>query len=752
MRAGESPGDGRRPEAGEPEGGNGDRIPLSGAGMALPKRSFLLQWLFHALAMVALGGAIGWQLHVEHDRIEALERERLATQARMVGQNLSRQIEAVHQALMGIRADPAHWRQAGDLGPASERLKTLAGAMPGVRTITVLNKAGTVVTSNRAELVGENFGDRAYFATARRLANPDILVVSPPFRTSLGVFAMNLVMMVPEGDGEFAGVVSATLNPEFFTTLLGSALYAPDMWSALAHGDGLQFLMVPERAEQSGKNLLHPGSFFSRHRESGQPLTVMTGIAYATGEKRMQAQITIKPASVPMDKPLVAAISRDLNAIQAEWRKDARNQSGLYLLLLLVSSSGLFYVHRRQRAVDRDVAKATRSVEEAQRQAEAANRAKSAFLATMSHEIRTPITSVLGMADLLRNTALSPEQAGYVDTLASSTRALLAILNDILDISKIEAGKITLEAVEFQLNRVFAEVVDLCQSMASAKGLALSLDVEPEVPAAVIGDSTRLRQILFNLVSNAIKFTGEGAVRLRLSLKARKGKTVTIRCEVEDTGIGIAAEKIDRLFMPFSQVDSSTTRRFGGTGLGLAITKRLVDLMGGEIGVVSTPGRGTTFSFTLPFTVPDPHEAAEQPTGTTAVPKPVRVLRVLLAEDNRINQMIVRSVLEKQGHTVEVAENGRQALEAVVAEDVDVVLMDMQMPEMDGEEATRRIRALPPPKNRIPVLALTADVMLEHRERYLRAGVNDLVPKPIDWNELCQALERHTADKDASPM
>jgi len=716
-----------------------------------PSRSFAMQWLLHGLAMLALGGVIGSQLYIEYGRADAMERERLSNQAQMIGQNLTRQLEAVHQALMGIRADPAHWRQASDPGPASERLKTLAGAMPGVRTITVLNVNGTVTTSNRADLVGENFGDRAYFATARRLADPDILVVSPPFRTSLGVFAMNLVMMLPGPNGEFAGVVSTTLNPEFFTTLLKSALYTPDMWSALVHGGGLQFLMVPEHAGQSGRNLLEPGSFFSRHRDSGQTVTVMTGTVHSTGEERMLAQITIKPASVPMDTPLVVAVSRDFNVIHSEWRRDALHQATLYLLLLVVSSLGLFYLHRRQHAFDRNVAQTTQALEEARHQAEAANLAKSAFLATMSHEIRTPITSVLGMADLLRSTTLNREQAGYVDTLSSSTRALLAILNDILDISKIEAGKITVEALEFQLHPVFRDVVSLCLSMASAKGLVLGLDIQPDVPARVVGDSTRLRQVLFNLVSNAIKFTETGSVRLRLSIetrdgKARDDKAVVIRCDVEDTGIGIARDEIDRLFRPFSQVDSSTTRRFGGTGLGLAITRRLLDLMGGEIGVVSAPGQGATFWFTMPFTMPDRHDPIEQapPPSPLLLPPADKPLSILVAEDNRINQMLVRSMLQKFGHTVRVVENGRLALDAVIAEDFDAVLMDMQMPEMDGEEATRLIRALPPPKNRTPVLALTADVMVEHRARYLGAGVNALVPKPIDWRILSEALKAHT--------
>ncbi|MEI6558706.1 MAG: ATP-binding protein [Rhodospirillaceae bacterium] len=709
-----------------------------------PRRPFTLQWALHVVAMASLAAVIGYQLYVEYGRTGTMERERLLNQARVVAKNLSFELEATYQALLGIRADPDHWGHAAGRGLASARLKTLADAMPGVRTITVLNADGVVMTSNRADLIGENFSKRPYFETARRLADPDILVVSPPFRTSLGVFAMNLVMMIPGGHGEFAGVVSTTLDPDYFTTLLGSVLYAPDMWSALAHDDGLQFLMVPDRPGQGGKDLRRPGTFFQRHQDSGLTESVLTGIVYATGEERMMAQITIRPANVPVNKPLTAAISRDIDAIYGRWRQDALKQAGLYLLLLIATSTGLYVFHWRQRAFDRNLMAINQALEEARHLAEAASRAKSAFLATMSHEIRTPITGVLGMADLLRGTALTAEQAGYVEALTASTRSLLTILNDILDISKIEAGRVTLESVAFSPHRAAEEVVAFSLGAARAKGLTLTLDIRPEVPAAVIGDPTKLKQIFYNLISNAVKFTAAGTVSVRLSVHAREAGTVTLRGEVDDTGIGIAGAETDRLFRAFSQVDPSTTRRFGGTGLGLAITKGLVDMMGGEAGVDSEPGQGSRFWVLLPFGLPtdaEPLPAEPEPEPLSRSPRP---LRILLAEDNRINQMLVRAMLVKLGHSVTVVDNGRLALAEIAAHDFDAVLMDMQMPEMDGEEATRAIRELPAPKGRLPVLALTADVMPEHRERYRAAGINDLVTKPIDWRQLCAVLEALT--------
>ena len=381
---------------------------------------------------------------------------------------------------------------------------------------------------------------------------------------------------------------------------------------------------------------------------------------------------------------------------------------------------------------------------QARRQADVANLAKSNFLAMMSHEIRTPITSVLGMADLLRRTPLNDEQICYVDTFGSSAKVLLSVLNDILDISKIEAGKVVIEKAPFPLHDTARNIVDLGQGMASSKGLILDLTITEDVPRVVVGDQTRVKQVLFNLINNAVKFTEHGSVAIRLSVTGQSGRVATILLEIKDTGIGMTLDQLEGLFTPFSQADQSTTRRFGGTGLGLAISKKLVDLMGGDISADSQPNTGTIFRVALPFEIGVGSAGSEVAAGHQAAATQHRhSLHILLAEDNRINQMLVRSMLQKSGHKIKVVDNGRQALDAVQAEDFDAVLMDMQMPVMDGEEATKAIRNLPPPYNRIPILALTADVMTEHRERYLLAGVDDLVSKPIDWEVLSSALETY---------
>ena len=404
------------------------------------------------------------------------------------------------------------------------------------------------------------------------------------------------------------------------------------------------------------------------------------------------------------------------------------------LLFTGILGAFVLMVTGREQSLRRQVAERTRDLNEAVR-------AKSDFLAMMSHEIRTPITGVLGMADLMRKTPLSGEQRGYLDTLGSCTRTLLAVLNDILDLSKIEANKVEIRSANLRPRQVAGDTLELCRSMAVGKPLSLVVALAEDIPDVVVGDETRLRQVLYNLLGNAIKFTESGTITLRMSVAQRHGDTVTILTEIMDSGIGLTPDEIKRLFQPFTQLDSSSTRRFGGTGLGLAITKRLVDLMGGEIGVESAPGAGSRFWFTVPF-----QAAVEAPPEPAAVPDPPPdapgPLRILLAEDNAINQMLVTAMLRKSGHAVEAVANGRLAVEAVATRDFDMVLMDMQMPEMDGVEAARTIRSLPSPRNRIPIIALTADVMSEHRSHYLEAGIDGVVPKPIDWTTLSQEMAK----------
>ncbi len=379
-------------------------------------------------------------------------------------------------------------------------------------------------------------------------------------------------------------------------------------------------------------------------------------------------------------------------------------------------------------------------------EAQSAARTKASFLAMMSHELRTPLTGVIGMSELLADTRLDDEQRRLVGVLHGSATSLLTVVNDVLDFSKIEAGKLTLEAIPFDPAGVARDVVDLLSSAASGRGNLLIADWPAGTLPHLLGDPTRLRQILYNLVGNAIKFTEGGRITLSIQAQPVPGGQCRMRFAVSDTGIGIAADVLPTLFTPFRQADSTTTRRFGGTGLGLAICRHLVNAMNGQIEARSLPGEGSTFEFWIELPVvagalPAPADAAPAAVSTTP-----QGLSILLAEDNPTNQLLLATRLRRAGHRVDIVDNGLKAVERLSEGEpgYDIVLMDMQMPVLDGASATRAIRGLPGARGRIPVLALTADALPESRQRYMDAGLTDYLTKPVNWAALEGALARHT--------
>jgi signal transduction histidine kinase/ActR/RegA family two-component response regulator len=420
---------------------------------------------------------------------------------------------------------------------------------------------------------------------------------------------------------------------------------------------------------------------------------------------------------------------------------------------------------RRDRIIQARLADAKQQAEVQAERAEAASKAKSDFLAMMSHEIRTPMNGVLGFANLLLETQLNPEQREFAQTVQRTGDALLTIIDDLLDYSKIEAGCMSVEQIDFDLRSVCEEAQAILQAAVAKRGLVMSLGYDATLPRIIKGDPVRLRQVLLNLASNAVKFTERGAVRIEVS----RLDEAQLKISVADSGIGITAELLDRLFRRFTQADSSTTRRYGGTGLGLAISKTLVELMGGTIGAQSLPGAGSTFWVTLPLIAgaqtQSPPTAAEQPaaeqplseqpvsvpTLVDAVAAPpahgaaqVGAARVLLVEDNFVNQRVAVYMLAKLGHRVDVAKHGREAIDMLGKSGYDLVLMDCQMPEMDGFEATRiiRDRSSPVLDHEIPVIAMTANAFPEDRTRALACGMNDFLAKPVDRPVLASMLEK----------
>ncbi|MEG2029446.1 MAG: ATP-binding protein [Janthinobacterium sp.] len=677
------------------------------------------------------------------------------TAARLVLDSVSSEIQA------GAPADAAALAAAIDTPATHQMLRHKIGGVPQVDVVSIVGSDGAVLAFSRAYPTPPiRLGERDYFDYHRRHPDGGMHVSAPVQNKGNGAWTFYISRRISGPDGRFLGVVLVGLSCDFFSKFFQNTSIGENTAFSLYRSDYTLLARWPAVPAMMGKRNLTGSTY--RLLEQGKTHGVLqVDLPRAADQGRSVNRMA--GVRLVRDYPLAINVTITDEVYLAGWRRMLRTMGGAALVGLLVVSLAMALIMALLRRRERDMAMALAL----QARAEAANAAKSRFLAIMSHEIRTPMAGIAGMAELLLETPLDATQRHYAANVSNGVHDLMHILNDILDLSKVEAGQMGIELRDFAPRLLLDDLLVLQQAQADKKGLRLAAEVAPDVPPQVCSDRTRIAQILGNLLNNAVKFTAAGQVTLRLQLAPDApagGDTAVLVFSVADQGIGMTQEQLGRVFQPYCQADDSISGAYGGTGLGLSICKHLAELLGGDIACDSAPGAGSRFTVRIPCGVatavapasstapapPEPGEEMHMQTNTT--PEAPPQARILLVEDTALNRQLVCLQLAGRGYAIDTAENGELGLLALAAQRYDLVLMDCMMPVMDGYHACQALRAREARSGgaRTPVIALTAGVTDDDRQRCVDAGMDDYLSKPFTAAQLRDMVEHWLARRAAT--
>jgi signal transduction histidine kinase/CheY-like chemotaxis protein len=720
-------------------------------------------WLLYTctclIVAILIGGFVASALNLRETTLRNTEHNlhnvsiTLAEQANRSLQGLDLVLTSLEEliAAEGV-VDSATYQQKMSSERVHRTLQEKLVGLPYINAIVMLDAQGNLINFSRFWPVPSlNVADRDSFKPMAENPKLDRYISMPMPNRLLGTWSSYFVRHVLGPDGHFAGVLQGSIELKYFEDFYRTVSLGEGSSISLVRQDGVQMVRYPP-ANAVGKRFPNGMARVLQGGADG----VVRDISPVDGQMRIMAAHTLT------DFPLFVLATETQDAALREWRHlvwvlglVTAGCAGAIIIAALAIGRWWRQQHAlgqaRAEHAEAEHARARAEADllrERGRDAEGASRAKSGFLAMMSHEIRTPMNAVLGLAGSLLDASLTPAQHEVVRTIRDSGDSLLRILNDILDYSKLDAGRMTFEAAPFSPATLTHNAISILGPRARAKGLAIVAQADPALPAGLLGDAGRIRQVLLNLVSNAVKFTDAGAVTIGAHRVDGDGDAITIEWSIQDTGIGIAPDRIGSLFGEFVQADSSINRRFGGSGLGLAISKQLTEQMGGTIGVESTEGAGTIFRVRLTLPIAEaPADAQPGPADATRAMEALlttlgRPLRILFAEDNPTNQFVARQLLKGLAVQVDVVGDGLEAVDAASRFAYDMIFMDMRMPEMDGLAATRLIRQRGGPLARVPIVALTANAFPEDVKACFDAGMNQFVTKPVSKDVLFAAVLR----------